>query len=95
MHVIDECHVVIATGTTWTQNGVDSFAASLMTFKPHATENPIPYAARPDFISAMADLNADGLADFILNHPDGGQSLINNGASFDDFEGATSWQPHR
>jgi RHS repeat-associated protein len=89
--VTDDPNIRFATGTGWTQNGIDPFIASLMPFRPHPNENPIPPTARPDFIYAMADLNGDGLADFVLNHSNGGQVLINNGAGFDALEGVTSW----
>ncbi|HLZ10181.1 MAG TPA: VCBS repeat-containing protein, partial [Chloroflexota bacterium] len=44
-----------------------------------------------DYYFAMADVNGDGLADFILNHEGGGQTLINNGSSWVDLENRTSF----
>jgi len=96
--VTDSPNLRFTTGMGWTQSNVNSFLDSLLPFRPHPNDNPILPSARPDFIFAMADLNADGLADFVLNHvhtqtPEGrGQLLVNNGASFDDLEGGTAWQ---
>ncbi|HXU02405.1 MAG TPA: FG-GAP-like repeat-containing protein, partial [Polyangia bacterium] len=91
LQVTDPPRLRFATGLGWTLPTADPFVASLMPYQPHPNENPIPTSAKPDFIFSMADLNADGLADFILNHPDGGQVFINNGNGFDALEGVPSW----
>ena len=96
--------VTLATGNSWTLTGVDSYRGSLAQFRPHPGEDPIPPSAHKDFIFAMADLNADGLGDFILNHSDGGQALFNrsvtvaggswggSGPRFVDLYGRTNWE---
>ncbi|HXU04593.1 MAG TPA: FG-GAP-like repeat-containing protein, partial [Polyangia bacterium] len=93
VEITETPHLRFATGNGWVQDGMDPFLASLMPYQPYRNQNLIPLAATSaEFNFAMADLNGDGLADYILGHVDGGQVFINNGAGFDALEGATSWQ---
>ncbi|HXU01822.1 MAG TPA: FG-GAP-like repeat-containing protein, partial [Polyangia bacterium] len=97
--VTDNPRVVFATGMNWTTNGNGPFLSALNDFQPHRGETSIPASGYEDFIFSMADLNADGLADVILNHvhpniPEGrGELLLSNGAGYDALEGGTQWFP--
>ena len=91
--------ITFATGNSWTANGTSGFQTSLTAFKPHPSDPWVPPQRREDYVFNMADLNADGLADFILNYADAhdqqrgwGRLLVNNGSGFDDLEGAQNWQ---
>jgi RHS repeat-associated protein len=91
--------VTFATGSGWSTSGNAGWLSGLFRYTPPEIASSTPNIN--DFILGMADLNADGLADVVLNHfpndpPDptanGGQLLINWGGQFIDIEGRSKWE---
>jgi len=73
-----------ATGLGFTSSNANPFIQSLGNAISGAPTNFVP---NTEFV----DVNADGLADIVLGHPDGGQVLFNSGAQWLDLYGRTSW----
>lgn len=92
--------ITFGLGVGYTTDGTQPYKAALDTFIPD--QDPplsgyppvagIPIAEKVNFIGGMVDLNADGLADLLLNHSNGAQPLVNTGTTWVDLNGATSRQ---
>jgi len=90
--------LAFATGAGFVVSEQNGHLASLIKYgwKPEESQTGnIESQYGPYYVFAMADFNADGLADFVLNHPANGsqeawgQLLINTGSDFVDVTGAT------
>ena len=97
-------NVSFATGAAFSVSDslgyLPGYAAALDQYIPP----PVPYSIPPvtdvpdpgltqNYAFAMADINGDGLADFILNHADGGEVLVNTGSTWKDLHGFPQWTP--
>src|SRR6266536_6404247 len=83
--------VALATGTGY-GSAPAGFLDAITTYGPDPSVTTFPTSERPNHLMNMADINGDGLADLIVNHPDGGQLLVNRGTSWVDLNGATTRQ---
>jgi RHS repeat-associated protein len=84
--------VSLAAGLGWTSAGLSGYQAALDAFtwsSPCWEINPMLEGAMSAGRFGIADLNADGLVDLVIGHEDGGQALINTGATWVDLNGAT------
>ncbi len=85
--------VSLSTAYGYLPDGTNSLSYASSLF-PYETPDPSGDGTiRNEYgMATMADLNADGLADVILNHADGGQVLINTGTQWKDIAGISGWQ---
>jgi RHS repeat-associated protein len=96
-HVFGHASAVVGTGLGYSTAGTEGFNSALQTFgpDPQVTSFPSFFQSTPalqEYAFNMADMNGDGLADLILNHSNGGQLLVNTGATWKDVNNATTRQ---
>lgn len=80
--------VSFGTGIGYTGTGTTGYYGSLVNSETPPYPNPTARVEDEHF--GLADLNADGLVDYILNYRDGGQLMVNNGRFWWTLEGGQS-----
>lgn len=81
------------TAFGFTEQGAAPYLDAVQTLGPDPAVTEFKVEApgvSDDYHFALSDLNADGLADLILSHPDNGQILVNTGRTWKDINGRVS-----
>jgi RHS repeat-associated protein len=84
---VGERRVAFGTGIAYTANGTSGYMNALDNFAVIPVVQPPRFS---DVAFGMADINADGLPDYIVNYITGGRLLVNTGATWKDLYGETS-----
>ena len=85
--------VALGTGLAYDLDSAWSYLAAVNQYTPPASQVDCVSGAFDYF--AMADLNADGLAEFIGSRINGGEVLVNTGATWRNINGLPRWQSSR
>jgi RHS repeat-associated protein len=89
---IHDPRIVFATGTGYFGDGTQAFRDAVNGYMPKGSDVTDPNDCdKANAVAAalfnLADLNGDGLTDFIVGHQDGGQFLVNTGTTWVDSQG--------
>jgi RHS repeat-associated protein len=95
---IHDPEVKLATGTGWTTDGTENYVVDAGFAMPNVNSAPVGPNLCQDAVAlqgtsfSLADVNGDGLVDFIGSRGDGGRLLVNTGTNWADINGEQNWQ---
>jgi RHS repeat-associated protein len=92
--LVPSARVTFAAGMGWSTPIFGSYLATLENFyfwTCDSYDQSKSTGMLTEGLFQLADLNADGLADVVVEHQWGGQTLVNTGAAWKDLEGRTQY----